>query len=320
MTTEIIAGFFGALAGGSLAAEVFRRLGLRREKEIEARVVHAFEQSMAAWSSQREHKERLVSELLGPLTMQLHRTSEAFRRWDKKNLFLEAAVIRQSNTAARDLLLTKGFLLPADLLCHAVALVTHYDMWLEEYERVRLDEQASGSTGFVFVGPKGYPFPKESEAAILEAFTLSTHELFSLNARDKKLISACEKHWDAQKANCSGFVKAIAGEFGITLTGQADAIVDQMKGEGWEAVRDGAAAAVLAESGRFVLAGLKGAEHRPVAAHGHVVVVVGKPLAHAKYPCAYWGTLGGEGKKDTTLNYAWNKTDRDAITYSVRAI
>src|ERR1700693_1601342 len=40
--------------------------------------------------------------------------------------------------------------------------------------------------------------------------------------------------------------------------------------------------------------------------HGHVVVVVaGQPLAHGKYPFAYWGRLGGGGAKDKTVNWAW---------------
>jgi hypothetical protein len=64
---------------------------------------------------------------------------------------------------------------------------------------------------------------------------------------------------------------------------------------------------------KFVLAELKGAEHQPPRTHGHVVVV--GDLAHGKYPTAYWGSLGGVGKQNETLNWAWAKADRDRIMY-----
>lgn len=55
----------------------------------------------------------------------------------------------------------------------------------------------------------------------------------------QKVINSCEAHWDAFRSDCSGFVKAVAADFGITLTGQADDIVDQIQGPGWRIAADG---------------------------------------------------------------------------------
>lgn len=128
----------------------------------------------------------------------------------------------------------------------------------------------------------------------------------------------CENEWEANKSNCSGFVKAVATDLGITLTGQADDIVDQIQGAGWTSIADGVQAKTKAEEGWLVVAGQKGADHVPPATNGHVVVVVSGQLASGKYPTAYWGTLGAVGKKDTTLNFAWNKESRDNLVYAGR--
>jgi hypothetical protein len=65
-----------------------------------------------------------------------------------------------------------------------------------------------------------------------------------------------------------------------------------------------------------VVAGLNGANQQ-VPAHGHVVVVVQGSLAHDLYPTDYWGQLGGVGKKDMTLNWAWTAGDRDNVVYGI---
>ena len=68
------------------------------------------------------------------------------------------------------------------------------------------------------------------------------------------------------------------------------------------------------------------ARHRPAegrrsgapVGHGHVVVVVSGPLAHKVYPTAYWGRLGGVGRKDTTVNYAWKSADLPNVVFAAR--
>jgi len=134
-------------------------------------------------------------------------------------------------------------------------------------------------------------------------------------ATAQDIIDACEAEWDAHQSDCSGFARAVAARLGVTLTGMANDIVGEIAGAPWSPVADGPAAAGEAARGRLVIAGLRGADQQAPDAHGHVVVVVQGPLAHDLYPIAYWGQLGGVGKKDMTLNWAWRAGDRDHVVY-----
>jgi hypothetical protein len=125
-----------------------------------------------------------------------------------------------------------------------------------------------------------------------------------------KVTKACETHWEAHKDDCSGFVKAVANELGVVLTGQANDIVDHIGKLPWKALSSGQEAKKQADLGFFVLGGLK------ATSHGHVVVVVQGPLNRKKYPTGYWGRLGGTGRKATTINWSWNKNDRDKVFYA----
>ncbi|ACU07824.1 hypothetical protein FIC_01376 [Flavobacteriaceae bacterium 3519-10] len=115
-------------------------------------------------------KEKAISELFGPLCFQLSRTQSAFNRYKAKNLFLEAEVLKNSNQKIRDLLLEKSYLIPPDLTEHAKNLVEHYDVWLEEFNRLREGENQAQDKNFVFVGPKGFPFPKTAEKKFREKY------------------------------------------------------------------------------------------------------------------------------------------------------
>ena len=82
----------------------------------------------------------------------------------------------------------------------------------------------------------------------------------------------CEKHWDQWKGDCSGFLKAVASDLGITLTGQANAIIDAMGRDPWEQLGTDADQAVNhAGMTYLVVAGLK------ATPNGHVVVIVPGP-------------------------------------------
>lgn len=39
-----------------------------------------------------------------------------------------------------------------------------------------------------------------------------------------------------------------------------------------------------------------------------------------EYPAAYWGSLDGQPYKNATVNYAWNRTDRDHVHYAARKL
>jgi hypothetical protein len=133
----------------------------------------------------------------------------------------------------------------------------------------------------------------------------------------QKIIDACEVRWEANKSDCNKFVRAVGADVGVSVVaGNADAIIDDLSAN-WTSVAGGAAAKAKADNGYFVIAGLKAADHTPPRLNGHVAVVVSGPLdsTHNKYPTGYWGSLGGIGKKNTTLNYSWVAEDRDNVRY-----
>jgi len=132
----------------------------------------------ATVKSHRTWKEQAVAELLGPLNMQFDRTQRAFNRWRQKNLYLEAKVIKVGNELIRNLLLDKGHLIPPELLNDAGLLIEHYDVWLEKFEKHRQDEAPDLDTAFVFVGPDGYGFPRESEEKFRAKFTEYWEDLY----------------------------------------------------------------------------------------------------------------------------------------------
>lgn len=141
-------------------------------------------------------------------------------------------------------------------------------------------------------------------------------DLLEINPDAKKIIDVCEDEWPANKSDCSGFVKDVAAALGVSLSGQANDIVDQIAGPGWTKLNDGKAAKQAADEGKFVIGGLKGSDQQTPSAHGHIVVVVSGPLAKDQYPTAYWGTLGGTGERAKTINWAWKAIDRDSVRYS----
>ena len=128
--------------------------------------------------SKRNWKEDSVSELLAPINMQLDRTKRAFRRWNSKNLYLEAKVVRAGNEIIRDLLLSKGHLIPPELLEDAGKLIEHYDVWLEKFDSQRVSENPGLETEFIFVGPDGFPFPSEAEKNFQNKYKEYWEELY----------------------------------------------------------------------------------------------------------------------------------------------
>lgn len=136
-----------------------------------------------------------------------------------------------------------------------------------------------------------------------------------------QVVTACEACFDAEKGDCSGFVRAVAGKLGVALSGDADAIVETLRGStGWTPLTDGVAAETAARAAQLVIAGMKGDEQAIPNEHGHVVVVVAGALDRGTYPTAYWGSLGGEPGRAKTLNYAWTADDRDRVSYAAHDI
>jgi hypothetical protein len=165
MTQMLLNALVTAVASGTVVAAIVGVLATRRDERIRNELRLQFDQLAARATSGRLWRERSVSELLGPINMQLDRTERAFNRWRAQNLFLEAKVLREANQTIRDLLLQKGHLIPPDLLEDAGRLIEHYDRWLEEFERVRGAQELKLEEPFVFVGVGSHPVPFPREAA-----------------------------------------------------------------------------------------------------------------------------------------------------------
>jgi hypothetical protein len=176
-------GFFevtlGGLLGSSVATAIIGALFLRRNKIVENEIKARFDKGIKVFESERSWRQQALFELLGPLQMQFERTKRAFDRWDHKNLYLEAKVVREGNQVIHDLLLTKGHLVPPHLMDDACKLVEHYDMWLEAFDRVR-GKSSTSDQPFVFVGPHGYPFPSEAERNFKAEFRKIQGELYGV--------------------------------------------------------------------------------------------------------------------------------------------
>ncbi len=169
---SIAGGYIGAYLSkkGELKAisEEYENILLQlkeQTRETESIKTH-FEEKFSLFTAQRDWLRMVVAELLGPLYIHFERTKRASERWDRKNLFLEAKVIKEGNTVIRDLLLTKGHLIPKELLIHAGELIDHYDGWLEKFEEVTQQRKAGKEVEFVFT----YDFPRSAEAAFKAKF------------------------------------------------------------------------------------------------------------------------------------------------------
>lgn len=130
-----------------------------------------------------------------------------------------------------------------------------------------------------------------------------------------KVVDACKKSYAAWKDDCSGFVRAVAKELGITLEGNADSIVSSISIY-WTPVTDAAQAVQLAEKGTLVIGGLKSSQHTPSRSHGHVVVVVPGAMYQGKYPIVWGGSIGSAASQGTkSVGEVWNRADRDNVKY-----
>ncbi|MEM5366839.1 NlpC/P60 family protein [Paraburkholderia azotifigens] len=140
----------------------------------------------------------------------------------------------------------------------------------------------------------------------------STEPPFNVDT-DDPVIRACEHQWDAHKSDCSGFVRAVATELGISLSGNANQLVALMNSSSqWRDLgTDASQAMSYANNGYLVVAGLA------TSGHGHVAVVV---RANSSVPIAYWGKLHSVGRKHASIHYSWNAHDLKHVSYFARTV
>ena len=132
-----------------------------------------------------------------------------------------------------------------------------------------------------------------------------------------KILEACKKAYDAQKANCNFFLEAVFFDVtNVTLTGTADDLVEKFSSDaGWKKVERVQAIADQ-EAGKFVVAGLTSSDHADDREHGHVAVLVSGPLYHSKYPVVWCGGGSlGRSNGNKTVGEVWARSDRDNVKY-----
>ncbi|PZP51308.1 MAG: hypothetical protein DI598_03600 [Pseudopedobacter saltans] len=164
-----------AIISSSVASLIIGLFLKKKTETITAEIKNQFEQNMTMFKSGFLWKEKAVSDLLGPLYMQFNRTHRAFRRYHTANLYLEAKILKDGNEKIRNLLLERAYLIPNELLEDANTLIEHYDVWLEEFNKLREANNQKDQDTFVFAGPLGHPFPKNAE----QNFKSKYHELWN---------------------------------------------------------------------------------------------------------------------------------------------
>lgn len=111
----------------------------------------------------------LIEKLLGPLHLRLKSAQTAYAAYlEGQRVFLYASILYDHNSAARDISLRYGFLLPERLQDDLLKLIFHIDVWMTLWTDLRDRTSPKTSDQFVFDNPVS--FPRESVARISEYF------------------------------------------------------------------------------------------------------------------------------------------------------
>ena len=162
--------FFSSLVAGLLSGGVIATVLTLSTSRWVAEVKATVEDEADRITETRTLDWELLRQVLGPVVAHQRRTGMAFTRWRDKNVLLETLIIADSNRTVRNILLNNFHLLTPDLRDPASKLIEHYDLWLEAFERERNSQKPEEQQStFTFVGPAGYPFPKEAERAFTDA-------------------------------------------------------------------------------------------------------------------------------------------------------
>jgi hypothetical protein len=107
-------------------------------------------------------------ELTGQIYINLKRSATAYKEYlQGGKTFMFAMILRQYNEKIRELILEKGYILPGNLQEDALALVSHYDIWMQKWDELKKNLDPSPGDEFAF--PNTATFPKEA-ARNIEAF------------------------------------------------------------------------------------------------------------------------------------------------------
>jgi len=168
--------------------------------------------------------------------------------------------------------------------------------------------------------------------AALGALDARPQMLSTINPDAARVQQICAATWSSTGPNgplknaCNFFLIEVANQLGISLSGRADQIIDNIQnGSPWRALADGPAARDMAALGKFVVAGVKSNAYTPPRLEGHVAVVTAGPMNPGGWaPAGYWGStspeiaaLGGSG---APISQCFSAQVKDKIIYRYREI
>lgn len=135
---------------------------VRREERMKKTIEEEFKKRDRFFEARFNFKLRCLEDLLSPVKMQLIRSKIALKSYYGNDEYREK-ILKECNEKIRNLLLEKGYLIPAELLNHAEAFISHYDEWLQAYWNAR-EKKNDKDIRYVFT----YNFPAEAELAFME--------------------------------------------------------------------------------------------------------------------------------------------------------
>lgn len=126
-----------------------------------------------------------------------------------------------------------------------------------------------------------------------------------------RVIGACTKHWPANNGDCSAFVRAVAHDLGLEVTGNANSIYDEISAVPWARIGIGTDAATIAGvsagEGKLVIAARRNAFDSYSAVDRNKAV-------------AFWGSLDAVGQEYTRITRSWTASDLTQVLFAYRAI
>ena len=146
--------------------------------------------------------------------------------------------------------------------------------------------------------------------------------------RRRAIIDACDKSWEANKDNCSGFVKATLKQLGVSAhipdVRANDLYTHFMNAKSdWFYVGSGQSATSLAgvsaHEGRLVVAAWKNPDQGKA---GHVAIVTEymstiKAAKPEQRLLAYWGLLDAEGKRGEKITLSFGSAKLNDVAYFI---
>ena len=109
-------------------------------------------------------REEQFFRLISPVYFFLHLSRKAYANYLENKIFLHAKNIRSANLKVRNLLEDSAAYIPGELFEDAIALITHYGIWMAQFDEWEKQHSPQLADQFVFYHLDDQSaFPKEAE-------------------------------------------------------------------------------------------------------------------------------------------------------------